>query len=359
MTATKMQKVHDDKLVMGIGTSIVFDMSEADAVFRKVTAEKGRAEGEAAYRAYMMERVDEPLELGPGFEFVQSYLEHPHHELVICSRNSALTALRAMRSFYKHGLIPNRLFFTNGADIAQYMGAYDVDFFLSTNEADIKAVDEAGTAAALVRHRKKQVEVDDIISAMANRNIVAAKPRARPHLVVADEGGSKEQADAKRSFKAVKGKLRFVYDYDKVLAGPESDDFFAANGLDAYVQVEAQMRNTPMAEGPFFNLYKKQTGINRRAPLGTEPYKISIVTARGGLASFRALNQLAHWDLEPNGEVHFRNGTSKQPVLEIMRKGAPQGSIFFDDGAKNIDAAEAAQMLAGHVIAPSLVPKGA
>lgn len=357
MTEEKVEKLYDEKLVMGIGTSIVFDMSEADAVFRRVTAEKGKAEGEAAYRAYMMERMDEPLELGPGFEFVQSYLDHPHHELVICSRNSALTALRAMRSFYKHGLIPDRLFFTNGGDIAEYMEAYDVDFFLSANMDDIKAVNDAGTPAALVRHKKKLVEVDEIVKAMADKNLATVKPRTRPQLVHSSAAPVDAKPAAKRSFKAVKGKLCYVYDYDKVLVGPESDDFFAANGLDAYKQVEAQMRDTPMEEGPFFHLYQKQIGINRRAPLGTEPYKISIVTARGGLASFRALNQLVHWGLEPNGEVHFRNGTSKQPVLEIMRDEAPIGSIFFDDGEKNIDAAEAAQMLAGHVIVPVPAPE--
>lgn len=359
MTEEKVEKLYDEKLVMGIGTSIVFDMSEADAVFRKVTAEKGRAEGEAAYRAYMLERMDEPLDLGPGFEFVQSYLAHPHHELVICSRNSALTALRAMRSFYKHGLIPDRLFFTNGGDLASYMEAYDVDFFLSTNVDDIKAVNDAGTPAALVRHKKKTVEVDELVKAMAQANVATVKPRTRPQLVHVGnmEGNTSAPPSAKQKFKAVKGRLCYVYDYDKVLAGPESDDFFEANGLEAYKTVEAQMRDTPMEEGPFFHLYQKQIGINRRAPLGTEPYKISIVTARGGLASFRALNQLVHWGLEPNGEVHFRNGTSKQPVLEIMREEAPLGSIFFDDGEKNINAAEAANMLAGHVLVTPPAPE--
>ncbi|MBU6234990.1 MAG: 5'-nucleotidase [Alphaproteobacteria bacterium] len=353
MGKDNIELLHDECLTMGIGTSIIFDMSEADAVFRKVTAEHGRARGEEAYRAYMMERIDEPLDCGPGFEFVQSFLEYPHHELVVCSRNSALTALRAMRTFYKHNVIPECLFFTNGTSLAKYMEAYGVDFFLSTNERDVKETNDAGTPAALFKHKAKEVDVDAVLEAMAKRNVSSLQPRAANDMAPAIAAGSK----ARRDFRAVKNKLVYVYDYDKVLVGPESEDFFIENGLDAYQKAEAAMQHTPMEEGPFFHLYQKQIGLNRRAPMGLEPYRVSIVTARGGLASFRALNQLAHWGLEPNGEVHFRSGASKQPILEIMREEAPLGSIFFDDGEKNIKAAEAAKMFAGHVVMSAPEPE--
>ena len=54
------------RLVVGIASSALFDLTESDRVFR--------SEGEAAYRAYQEEHVDDALAPGAAFGFVRRLL---------------------------------------------------------------------------------------------------------------------------------------------------------------------------------------------------------------------------------------------------------------------------------------------
>jgi 5'-nucleotidase len=78
----------DDRLVIGVASSAVFDLSEADAVFRR--------EGEAQYRKYQEQHLDVPLGKGIAYPFIKRLLalndlredpEDPLVEVVLLSQN--------------------------------------------------------------------------------------------------------------------------------------------------------------------------------------------------------------------------------------------------------------------------------
>jgi 5'-nucleotidase len=56
----------DNRLVIGVASSALFDLDESDAYFRE--------HGEAAYRDYQDQRVDDTLQPGVAFPFIERLL---------------------------------------------------------------------------------------------------------------------------------------------------------------------------------------------------------------------------------------------------------------------------------------------
>ncbi len=56
----------DQKLVIGLASSALFNLEESDAVFRE--------NGELAYRDYQRNHENQPLESGVAFPFIQRLL---------------------------------------------------------------------------------------------------------------------------------------------------------------------------------------------------------------------------------------------------------------------------------------------
>ncbi len=85
-----------DTLVIGISATALFDLTEADQVFRnKYKEDKDTAIAE--YRKYMLEREDELLDDGAAMPLVKALLQLNQHqppgeapliEVVVMSRNS-------------------------------------------------------------------------------------------------------------------------------------------------------------------------------------------------------------------------------------------------------------------------------
>lgn len=67
----------------------------------------------------------------------QSEGEPPLVEVVVMSRNSPETGLRVLNSIRKRGLGVTRFAFTAGEAVVDYLDAFDVDLFLSTNVKDV------------------------------------------------------------------------------------------------------------------------------------------------------------------------------------------------------------------------------
>jgi len=89
----------DNRLVIGVASSALFDLAESGAVFEK--------EGESAYRAYQEQHLHDALQPGVAFQFVRRLLklndlsptpDDPLIEVVIMSRNDPDTGLRVMKS---------------------------------------------------------------------------------------------------------------------------------------------------------------------------------------------------------------------------------------------------------------------
>ena len=98
-------------LVVGISATALFDLGEADQLFReqmKIDVEKAVVE----YRQYMLARESEPLLDGTGMPLVKALLElnkfqgndkaePPLVEVVVMSRNSPETGVRVFNNIRK------------------------------------------------------------------------------------------------------------------------------------------------------------------------------------------------------------------------------------------------------------------
>ncbi len=289
-------------LVVGISATALFDLGEADRLFQeqlKVDVEKAVVE----YRQYMLARESEPLLDGTGMPLIRALLElnkfhqkdeSPLVEVVVMSRNSPETGVRVFNNIRKLGLKISRHAFTGGESVADYIEAFDVDLFLTTNIKDAQKVMDAGKCAvALLKEPPK--DIDQLPS----------------------------------------DQVRIAFDGDAVLFDESSELIFKSKGLDEFQQNEDLQQHVPMLEGPYASFLQKLAKLQSRLPFGVEmsPIRLAIVTARSAPAEMRVINTLRHWGVYVN-EVFFLGGLNKAAILKAFKP-----HIFFDDQDLHIETA--------------------
>jgi len=295
-------------LVVGISATALFDLGEADKLFREqlaINVEKAVVE----YRRYMLERENEPLEAGTGMPLIKALLElnkfqkiedaktiaePPLVEVVVMSRNSPETGVRVFNTIRKIGLKISRHAFTGGESVADYIEAFDVDLFLTTNIKDAqKVIDSGKCAVALLK--EPPIETTELPS----------------------------------------DQVRIAFDGDAVLFDESSELLFKSKGLDEFQQNEDMQQHVPMLEGPYASFLQKLAKLQSRLPFGQElsPVRLAIVTARSAPAEMRVINTLRHWGVYVN-EVFFLGGLSKAAILKAFKP-----HIFFDDQDLHIEHA--------------------
>jgi 5'-nucleotidase len=289
-------------LVVGISATALFDLGEADRLFQerlKVDVEKAVVE----YRQYMLARESEPLLDGTGMPLIRALLElnkfhqkdeAPLVEVVVMSRNSPETGVRVFNNIRKLGLKISRHAFTGGESVADYIEAFDVDLFLTTNLKDAQKVMDAGKCAvALLKEPPKDIE-----------------------QLPSDQ-------------------VRIAFDGDAVLFDESSELIFKSKGLDEFQQNEDLQQHVPMLEGPYASFLQKLAKLQSRLPFGVEmsPIRLAIVTARSAPAEMRVINTLRHWGVYVN-EVFFLGGLNKAAILKAFKP-----HIFFDDQDLHIETA--------------------
>ncbi|MGD8349957.1 MAG: 5'-nucleotidase, partial [Gammaproteobacteria bacterium] len=138
-----------DKLVIGVSSRALFDLSRENEIFEN--------QGLEAYCQYQLEHENDVLKPGTGFALIEAMLRindiDPgvrRTEVVIISRNSADTSLRISNSIDSYGLDITRAAFTGGEPVAKYLNAFDVDLFLSATEEDVQAAVDSNVAAGLI-----------------------------------------------------------------------------------------------------------------------------------------------------------------------------------------------------------------
>ncbi len=283
-----------DTLVVGISATALFDLSEADEVFRsKQHDDKDTAIQE--YRKYMLERENDPLEAGTGMPLVKALLElnqyqpdgeAPLIEVIVMSRNSPETGIRVWQNIRDKGIDIKRHVFTGGESVVDYLDAFDVDLFLTTNVNDAqRVIDGKACAAAIVK-----------------------APPGNPADIPHDQ-------------------VRIAFDGDAVLFDDSSEIVYKTKGLEHFQESEDNQQDTPMAEGPYATLLKKLSILQERLPFSVElsPIRIAIVTARCAPAEMRIVKTLRAWGVYVD-EVFFLGGMDKTNVLKAFRP-----HIFFDD----------------------------
>jgi 5'-nucleotidase len=290
-------------LVVGISATALYDMQESDGLFRDLFV-SDPDEAIDKYRAYMLEHEDEPLEPGTGFPLVKALLQlneyqlktdkEPLVEVVVMSRNSPDTGLRVLNTIRYDQLNITRSAFTAGESVADYLEAFDVDLFLTTNVEDAQKVIDARSCAAA---------------------ILKDPPKQSPEIP--------------------ENQVRIAFDGDAVLFSDESELVYKTQGMAEFHRTEDENQNIPMSEGPYAGLLKKLATLQERLPAKVEysPVRIALVTARNSPSEMRVIKTLRAWGVYVD-EAFFLGGLEKTKVLSAFRP-----HIFFDDQEVHLDAA--------------------
>ena len=283
-----------DTLVVGISGTALFDLEEADSLFRELTR-KDRDDGIAQYRSHMLAREDERLDPGTGFPLVKALLwlnsfkkegEAPLVEVIVMSRNSPETGVRILNSIRSHQLAISRTAFTGGEPVVDYLDAFDVDLFLTTNAEDAqRVIDSKACATAVVR---------------------------RPPAGAAS---------------LPENQVRIAFDGDAVLFSEEGELVYKREGLPAFHKAEFEAKEIPMPEGPHAVLLRKLARLQERLTVRVEysPVRLSIVTARNSPADIRVIKTFRKWGVYVD-EAFFLGGVEKTKVLAAFKP-----HIFFED----------------------------
>ncbi|HHN8318357.1 5'-nucleotidase [Morganella morganii] len=101
------------RLVVGLSSSALFDLTDSDDIFR--------TKGEDIYREYQRDQQDIPLEKGVAYPFIRRLLklnelrpQDPLVEVILLSRNDPDTGLRVMNSIEYYKLPITRAVFLQG-----------------------------------------------------------------------------------------------------------------------------------------------------------------------------------------------------------------------------------------------------
>ncbi|MGJ7574409.1 5'-nucleotidase [Variovorax sp. RB2P76] len=289
-----------NRLVIGVASSAMFDLRESDAVFR--------AQGEEPYRKFQQENLDKPLAKGIAFSFIRRLLslndlsadpaKDPLVEVVLLSKNDPDTGLRVMKSIEHHGLAITRAIFMQGRAPYEYIPALNIALFLSGNADDVTAAIAANFPAGQV-----------LDSAIED-----------------DEGDTG---------------LRIAFDFDGVLADDESETVMqTTKDVSKFHEYEVKNMMQPHNPGPlqqFLIRVAKIQSVEEDRRRADATYKnrlrISVVTARNAPSHERALNTLKSWGVMPN-DAFFLGGIEKRTVLGVLKP-----HIFFDDQSAHLAAA--------------------
>jgi 5'-nucleotidase len=299
-------------LVVGISSTALFDLEEADRLFRELREEDPDKAIER-YRDYMQKREDKPLEPGTGLPLVKALLQLNEHtpeneppitEVVILSQNSPETGVRVLNSIRERDLDISRSAFTAGASVTDYLDAFDVDLFLTTDEEDAQTVIDTGECAAAV------------LSVPPDRTPIATD-----------------------------GEVRIALDGDAVLFSEESEIVYKTEGLEEFHEREAALEDEPLPGGPYEDFLKALAQMQERLPTRVEysPVRLALVTSRDSPAELRVIKTLREWGVYVD-LAFFLGGVDKGPVLEAFNP-----HIFFDDQDMHVEAA-ADQVPTGKVL---------
>ena len=291
-----------ETLVIGITSTALFDLSEADRIFHE-GFDLNRAEGVRNYRKYMLEHENDKLEDGTAMPLVNALLqlnEHqqsgkpPYVEVVVMSRNSPETGVLMLNNIRERNLNISRSAFTGGETVVPYLKAFDVDLFLTTTKIDaVRVIDSDTCAAAILKEPPKS------------------------------------QADIPE------GQVRIAFDGDAVLFSEKSEIVYRTEGLETFQKIEDSQQNVPLEDGPYASLLRKLAKLQEEMGFTVEmsPVRIAIVTARNAPAEMRVIKTLRHWGVYVD-EIFFLGGVEKVRVLEAFRP-----HIFFDDQDIHLDPA--------------------
>jgi len=290
----------ENRLVIGVASSAVFDLVASDAVFK--------SQGEEEYRKFQQEHLHDPLPKGIAFPFIKRLLsvndlsddpEDPLVEVILLSRNDPDTGLRVLKTIEHYGLGMTRAIFMQGKSPYEYIPALNIALFLSGEKKDVEDAIKAGYPAGQVLKSKFEDDETDKT-------------------------------------------LRIAFDFDGVLAGDESESIMQSAGLIEFHAHEVKNVMQPHNPGPLkefmVRISKIQSVEEKHKKLNPQyenRIRVSIVTARNAPSHERAMNTLKSWGVMAN-DAFFLGGIDKGKILGVLKP-----HIFFDDQSGHLKSTSA------------------
>jgi len=286
----------EDKLVVAVASSALFDLGESDAVYREQGTEK--------YREFQRAHETDVLSPGVAFPLIKRLLalngsteKEIVVEVILLSRNDPDTGLRVFKSIQHHGLDITRAVFVSGRDPIRYLIPFNTALFLSANPKDVKEAIMQGAPAG----------------------------RVFPTQYVDDE---------------TQPELRIAFDFDGVIGDDSAETVNKTEGLAEFLRTEKEQAGVVFPKGPLYKFFSEISRLQKRElsrKTQDDSYKprirIAIVTARNAPAHERVVMSLREWGIEVD-EVFFLGGIQKSKILEVFKP-----HIFFDDQLSHIEGA--------------------
>ncbi|MFT3736663.1 MAG: 5'-nucleotidase [Rhodocyclaceae bacterium] len=285
------------KLVIGISSSALFDLSESHQIYLN--------DGVEAYRQHQEKFIDTPCAKGVAFPFIRRFLninkafpKQSPVEVVLLSRNSPETGLRIFRSIRHYELDISRAAFMTGKSPHEYVPAFNASLFLSANEEDVQMAIDANYPAGVVLPSKVYDDPLDV-------------------------------------------ELRVAFDFDGVIADDEAEAVFKQNNdVAEFAAHETAKQRVPHQPGPLADLFKKLSFMqkleDRKRKIDPD-YKrilrIAIVTARNAPSHERVVTTLKSWGVSAD-ESFFLGGMEKARILSVLKP-----HMFFDDQRSHLQSA--------------------
>ncbi|WP_308636345.1 5'-nucleotidase [Paenibacillus silvisoli] len=284
----------ENKFVIAVASSALFDLSESDKVFRE--------RGEDEYRRFQRQNENQILATGVAYPLIKRLLhiqaddEEQLVEVVLLSRNDPDTGLRVFKSIEHYKLPISRAVFVAGSNPFLYLDAFNASLFLSGNTDDVKEAVEHGYPAGCIY----------------------------PTDYIDDE------AD---------GELRLAFDFDGIIADDSAETVYQLDGaLRSFHDHEKRKAGEPLPGGPLFRFFSEIAKLQKREsekklldPAYKPKIRVAIATARNAPAHERVITTLRDHDIRVD-EAFFLGGVDKGRVLSIFKP-----HIFFDDQVGHIE----------------------
>jgi 5'-nucleotidase len=286
----------DRKLVVGVSSTALFNLEHEDEIYQN--------EGVEEFKKYQEEHKNDIIGKGLAFPFIKRFLninkvfsEQKPVEVVLLSHNTPECGLRVFNSIKQYGLDITRAAFTSGKNPCEYIPAYNVSLFLSTNKND----------------------VDIAIS------------KKKPAGIILKSNVHDDDSD---------NELRVAFDFDGVLADDSSEKMYQEHNreLSSYQEYEDKHKDEPINAGLMKDFFTKlsyfQKMENKKMENDNSYIRIlrtAIITARNAPAHERAINTLKSWEVDVD-EMFFLGGIEKKRILNILKP-----HLFIDDQLTHLD----------------------
>ncbi|MBI1326274.1 MAG: hypothetical protein GC136_01370 [Alphaproteobacteria bacterium] len=320
---------------VGITTGALFDMREADNIYR--------TKGLRAYIDHMQATKDIPLRPGHAFNFVASAsrinrdIGDAFISFRILSRNDIAAAERVANSLNYYKLQTSGALYN--VPPVPFLKDTNIDWFITTNPEDAAQALANGIAACSIDSPLSNTKITLAFNRHGNAKRIGLElPRYCEDETLLGQP-----------------RIHMVYDLDQTALNGESDAVARTQGVQKYFKHETEKFDVLIGEGPFFKIASKFSRCIEHFEKdgGKSPLIHSVATIRGGAGSLRAVKTVNGHHLRINGafmalgcglpregEISFVNPLQKDgPIKTLITLPEYQdaAALFLDDSASTIE----------------------